>query len=80
MSVGVASVSLDTVVRFSDASFFLVAIPNLLGIYLLAKPLRKEISSYRQAAAAGEIEPVPEKDRVNLLDNGFPTNQAKKKD
>ena len=50
------------------------------GIYLLAKPLRKEISSYREAAAAGEIEPVPEKDRVNLLDHGFPTNQAKKKE
>ncbi|WP_278821799.1 alanine/glycine:cation symporter family protein [Corynebacterium stationis] len=75
-----ASVSLDTVVRFSDATFFLVAIPNLLGIYLLAKPLRKEISSYREAAAAGEIEPVPEKDRVNLLDNGFPTKQTSKKD
>ena len=68
-----ASVSLDTVVRFSDATFFLVAIPNLLGIYLLAKPLRKEISSYRKAAAGGEIEPVPERDRVNLLDNGSPT-------
>ena len=67
-------------VRFSDATFFLVAIPNLLGIYLLAKPLRKEISSYRQAAAAGEIEPVPEKDRVNLLDNGSPTNQVIKKE
>ena len=65
-----ASVSLDTVVRFSDATFFLVAIPNLLGIYLLAKPLRKEISEYRKAAYAGEIEPVPESERVNLMGRG----------
>ena len=75
-----ASVSLDTVVRFSDATFFLVAIPNLLGIYLLAKPLRQEISSYRKSVAAGEIKPVPEEDRVNLLDNGFPTSQLNKKE
>src|SRR5699024_10561549 len=73
-------VSLDTVVRFSDATFFLVAIPNLLGIYLLAKPLRQEISSYRKSVAAGEIKPVPEEDRVNLLDNGFPTSQLNKKE
>src|SRR5699024_10639082 len=62
-----ASVSLDTVVRFSDATFFLVAVPNLLGIYLLAKPLRKEIAGYRKSVAAGEVEPVAENERVNLM-------------
>ena len=76
-----ASVSLETVVRFSDATFFLVAVPNLLGIYLLAKPLRKELSSYRKAVSAGEVEPVPEKDRVNLLGNVLsPTNSSSKDD
>lgn len=62
-----AAVSLDTVVRFSDATFFLVAIPNILGIYLLSKPLREEISNYRDAAYAGEIPLVAEHERVNML-------------
>lgn len=62
-----AAVSLDTVVRFSDATFFLVAVPNLLGIYLLSGKLRKEIREYHAAVEAGEVVPVPEEERVNFL-------------
>lgn len=62
-----AAVSLETVTRFSDATFFLVSIPNLLGIYLLAKPLRTEISSYRESVDAGEIQPAPENEQVKML-------------
>lgn len=62
-----AAVSLDTVTRFSDAAFFLVSIPNLLGIYLLAKPLRQEIRNYRSAVDAGQVHPVPEHEQVKML-------------
>lgn len=62
-----AAVSLDTVVRFSDATFFLVSIPNLLGIYLLAKPLRKEITEYRASVDNGTIDVVPEHEQVKMF-------------
>ena len=72
-----SAVSLDTVVRFSDATFFLVSIPNILGIYLLTKPLRRELTLYRQAADAGEIPLVPEDERVNLLDSKPKSNSSR---
>lgn len=62
-----AAVSLETVTRFSDSTFFLVAIPNILGIYLLAKPLKREITGYRRALAAGEITPLPEAEQVGMM-------------
>ncbi|AKK08262.1 alanine/glycine:cation symporter family protein [Corynebacterium testudinoris] len=62
-----SAVSLDTVVRFSDAMFFLVAIPNLLGIYLLAGPLKREIEGYREDARCGRIKIVDKEDRAPLL-------------
>lgn len=62
-----AAVSLETVTRFSDSTFFLVAIPNILGIYLLAKPLKREITGYRRALAAGEITPLPEAEQAGMM-------------
>lgn len=62
-----ASVSLDSVVRFSDAMFFLVTIPNLLGIYFLAKVLRREIFEQRVGMHTGAIPTVPLEDRSTLL-------------
>lgn len=62
-----ASVSLDVVVRFSDAMFFLVTVPNLLGIYLLGKKLKREIQGYRDDVAAGRVELVPEAERSTML-------------
>ena len=56
-----ASMSLDSVIAFSDAIFFLMAFPNLLGIYFLARILRLEILRLRKRIDAGvmkEITPV----------------------
>ncbi|HJF77717.1 MAG TPA: alanine:cation symporter family protein, partial [Brevibacterium linens] len=56
-----ASMSLDSVIAFSDAIFFLMAFPNLLGIYFLARILRLEILRLRKKIDAGvmrEITPV----------------------
>lgn len=62
-----ASVSLDAVVRFSDAMFFLVTVPNLLGIYLLGKVLRNEIQGYRDDVKCGRVLLVPEEERSTML-------------
>lgn len=41
-----SSVQLGAVVDLSDALVFVVAIPNLLGLYLLAPLIKKELSDY----------------------------------
>jgi AGCS family alanine or glycine:cation symporter len=43
-----SSVQLGALVDLSDALVFIVAIPNLLGLYLLAPTLRKELNGYDQ--------------------------------
>lgn len=58
-----AAVSLDTVVGFSDAMFFLLTLPNLIGLYLLSGVLRREMTDHTRALARGELEEVPEAER-----------------
>ncbi|MDJ0868792.1 MAG: alanine/glycine:cation symporter family protein [Myxococcota bacterium] len=48
-----ASVRLDAVLDFSDALVFVICVPNILGIYLLAPVVRTEIDRYWKAVAAG---------------------------
>lgn len=64
-----AAASLDAVITFADASFFLMAIPNLLGIYFLANVLRREILSYRAAVSSGEITEAPKELQVGMGDH-----------
>lgn len=64
-----AAASLDAVITFADASFFLMAIPNLLGIYFLANVLRREILSYRAEVSAGKITQPPEELQVGMGDH-----------
>ena len=44
-----ASVNLSAVVDLSDALIFMVAIPNLLGLYLLAPILKREVEGYSRS-------------------------------
>ena len=55
-----ASLSLGPVIGISDSMFFLMAIPNVIGMYLLAKSLKKEIHGYRADIADGTIAKVAE--------------------
>lgn len=41
-----ASVSLENVVRFADAVFMSMAIPNIIGLYLLAPELKRDLEEY----------------------------------
>ena len=41
-----ASIKLDTVLEFADAMIFIMAIPNLIGLYILAPDVKKDLISY----------------------------------
>lgn len=64
-----ASIGLDSVVMFSDAMFFLMSVPNLLGIYFLAKILRQEILHHKVRADTGTLPEIPEDLQVGLRDH-----------
>jgi AGCS family alanine or glycine:cation symporter len=53
-----SSVQLGALVDLSDALVFVVAIPNLIGLYLLAPLVRKELRDYEaqpRVAAGSEV-------------------------
>ncbi|MEX5269606.1 alanine:cation symporter family protein, partial [Kocuria sabuli] len=68
-----SAISLDTVVRFSDAMFFLLTVPNLLGIYLLAGVLKKEILGHREDVRTGQLPVVAREDRSTIMGKRMPT-------
>ena len=43
-----SSIQLGALIDLSDALIFLVAVPNLMGLYLLAPVLKEEMLSYRE--------------------------------
>lgn len=47
--------NLTSVLAFSDAIVFLIAIPNILGLYLFAPEVKREIRRYMDKVASGEI-------------------------
>lgn len=47
-----ASAQLDSVILFTDASVFSMAIPNIIGLYLLAPELRRDVKAYIQKIRA----------------------------
>lgn len=50
-----ASMSLGPVIDFSDSMIFAMAIPNVIGIYLLMPVVRRELAQYRAKLASGRI-------------------------
>ena len=47
--------NLTSVLAFSDAIVFLIAIPNILGLYLFAPEVKREVSQYLDKIASGKI-------------------------
>ena len=47
-----ASIKLDTVLEFADAMIFIMAIPNLIGLYILAPDVKKDLDAYMKTLAA----------------------------
>lgn len=52
--IGAAS-NLGAVVDFSDAMIFVMALPNVIGLYLLAPVVKRELDSYLARVKSGEI-------------------------
>lgn len=50
-----ASASLDEVIHISDGMIFAMAIPNIIGLYLLAPDVKAELANYQKKLKAGKI-------------------------
>jgi AGCS family alanine or glycine:cation symporter len=53
-----ATMELGAVIDFSDAMIFAMAVPNIIGLYLLMPVVRAELRSYGAKLASGEIRRV----------------------
>lgn len=62
-----ATTSLDPIVNFSDAMLFLMAVPNLLGLYFLAPVVKQEIFGFVGRVKDGDIGPVAEEHQLGML-------------
>lgn len=47
------SIKLDTILDFSDAMVFLVALPNIIGLYILAPVVKKAVIAYQKKTFGG---------------------------
>lgn len=52
--IGAAS-NMATVVAFSDSMIFVMALPNVIGLYLLAPVVKRELDSYFERVRSGKI-------------------------
>jgi Na+/alanine symporter len=55
--IGAAS-SLKTIIGFSDAAVFAMSIPNIVGLYLLMRVVKRELTDYEADLASGAVSPV----------------------
>jgi alanine or glycine:cation symporter, AGCS family len=58
--IGAAS-SLDVIIGFSDAMIFAMSIPNLIGVYLLVRVVKRELTGHEAGLRSGEIRPLKER-------------------
>ena len=56
-----ATMNLGSVVDFGDAMNFAMAIPNIIGLYILAPVIRRELNSYLARLESGEIRKTRER-------------------
>ncbi len=55
MAVVGAAMNLGSLVDIADAMLFIMAIPNLIGVYLLMPVVKRELQAYQAQLASGEI-------------------------
>jgi len=53
-------IQLDAVLDFSDALVFIIALPNIFGLYVLAPIIKRELKGYQARLKSGEIENLRE--------------------
>ncbi len=64
-----ASISMDSMVTFADATTFLVTVPNLIGLYVLAKVVRRDILWHRTRVETGSLQALDPEVAVGLGDH-----------
>jgi AGCS family alanine or glycine:cation symporter len=52
-----SAMTLDKIIHFSDAMIFAMALPNAIGMYLLAGGLKRDLRSYWSRLQSGELAP-----------------------
>ena len=55
--IGAAS-SLETIIGFSDAAIFAMSIPNIIGLYLLMRVVKRELREYEADLRSGAVAKV----------------------
>ena len=65
-----AMVGLDAVIAFSDSMIFLMSIPNIIGLYILAPDVQKSLNSYWERIKSGEIKTYAERQRLQGTGTG----------
>ncbi len=50
-----AALSLGPVIDFSDSMIFLMSVPNVIGLYILARTVKRELKQYQVKLATGQI-------------------------
>ncbi|GAB95707.1 AGCS family alanine or glycine:cation symporter [Kineosphaera limosa] len=58
-----AAAGLDSVINFSDSMIFLLGLFNIIGLYLLAPVIRREIVGYFNRVRSGEVKQVEHHER-----------------
>ena len=53
-----AAIPLETVCKLMDSMFFLMAVPNIIGIYIMAPELKRDLHSYLSRLKNGKIKTV----------------------
>jgi AGCS family alanine or glycine:cation symporter len=52
------SIQLNAVLEFSDALVFLICVPNIIGLYLLAPQVRGELRRYNRDVLKAAGKPI----------------------
>ena len=65
-------IQLDAVLDFSDALVFVIALPNILGLYVLAPVVKKELKVIRRGSKAGNSECAQTVEEANRLAQSGP--------
>ena len=59
-----STMPLGKIVDFGDAALFSMAIPNIIGVVILAPVVKQEINSYLERIRSGEIAPVTAEEKA----------------
>ncbi|WP_343031275.1 alanine/glycine:cation symporter family protein [Xanthovirga aplysinae] len=59
-----SAMSLGSVVKFSDAMIFAMSAPNIIGLYILAPTVKKELNNFLAFTKTQEEEVIEEKEKV----------------